>query len=315
MLDAKEIESAIPSYKETLGEIGRQLGLRKKAMTRRVLFMIWPPIVAAVSLVVLSYTYKAGLLNENWKYMNVILAAIGVWLLFSIIYYYILSFIFGIEKRIWVDSFFDKKNLDTKDSWRIAKKLFWPYLRLQFESFLRYVLPAIVIFYLVLFEVVVPLSRQSWFKESDVLPVVIMLPTFIIAIYFYYLRVILRYIPFVFLDRYGTDQFSYSGLFKEMRKLKKIESTRTHTRTLLAHLSSDIITGLTSAVGEKVQEGLGQFGAVGKAFGVATRIMGEEVAKQTTAVGKIVAVYMLYQFARQKMYNEPQHINDQLYKL
>lgn len=315
MTDVTGVETIFPSYNETMQEIGRQLSLRRGTMTKRVIFMIWPPMLAVISLVLLNYFYKAGLLKDDWQYANILLVAIAAWILFSIFYYYILSFIFDIEKRIWVDSFFDKKNLDPKDSWKIAKRLFWPYLRLQFEAFLRYLLPAIVAFFVFAVYVLTPLSRQRWFMENSVLPVIVMLPSFIMAIYFYYLRVILRYLPFVFLDRYGTDQFSYSGLFKEMRKLKKIEGAKTHTRTLLTHLSADIFTGFSSVAGAGVQAGLGQFGIVGKVLGVSARMTGEEAAKQVAAIGKIVTVYMLYQFARQQLYNEPQHINDGLYNI
>lgn len=315
MPDATEVEAVIPSYKETIQEISRQLSLRKGTMTKRVIFMIWPPMLAVISLVLVNYAYKAGLLREDWQYINILLVAIAAWIIFSIFYYYILSFIFDIEKKIWVDSFFDKKNLDPKDSWKIAKKLFWPYLRLQFEAFLRYLLPAIVAFFLFAVYILIPLTHQRWFIESSVSFAIVMLPTFIIAIYFYYLRVILRYLPFVFLDRYGTDQFSYSGLFKEMRKLKKIESAKTHTRTLLANLSSDIFTGFSSVAGAGVQAGLGRFGVVGEILGVSARMTGEEAAKQISAIGKIVTVYLLYQFARQQLYNEPQHINERLYNI
>ncbi len=312
--DVKKIELQFPTYKETVSQISGQLSLRKKILASRIIFLIWPPLVAAISLVLTGEAYKAGLIDKNWEYMNLLLGILAGWLIFSLLYYYILSFVFFIEKTVWVDSFFDKKNLDPKDSWRIAKRLFWPSIRLRLEIFMRYVLPVVILFYLFVTQV---FARLNNFMTGlgDYIIVAPLVISLIIGVYLYYIRVFTRYIPFIFLDRYGSADFSYSGIFKELRELKKIESTKTHTRTLLTHLTAGIFDETASVSLGPVQAGLAQFTVVGKVAGVVVRMIGEEAATQSTSIGKIVSVYMLYQFARQKLYGQSQHINEHLYSL
>lgn len=314
MEETKEIELSFPGYKETIQEIGRQLSLRKGILLKRILFLIWPPLISAISLVLINEAYQSGWLQTGWKHTNLLLGVAGFWLVFSLCYYYFFSFIFDIEKIIWVDSFFDKRNLDPKDSWRIAKKLFWPYFRLRLVIFVRYILPAAVLFYVYLFQVLLRFAGNS-IVNDDYLALGSIVASLIIGMYFYYLRVILRYVPFIFLDRHGTDNVFYSELFKEMKELKKIESTKTHTRALLAHLFSDVVNELVSANLVRTQRRLSYLGLPGKIAGVSVRMFGEETSRQVTSVGRSIAVYLLYRFVRQKVYGQAQYINESLYKL
>mgnify|MGYP000036948235 CR=1 FL=1 len=313
--DVQEIEQNFPGYKETAREIGKQLSLRKKLLVRRIFLLIWPIMVLAVASVIVSESYKAGWLQKDGPYTAGLLVVGGAWFCFSFCYYAVLSLIFNIEKLIWVDSFFDKRNLEPKDSWRIARKLFWPYFRLGIETFVRYVLPAFILFFLSFFLIIKYLVGGTMADAAYIPVVAIVIVTGAIIIYFYLLQVILRYLPFVFLDRYGEQNFSYSGLFVEMRKLKTVAANKTQMRALLTHLTADVVTEISSTALGVMQAGLGNFGIVGKILGSSVRVVGEETTKQITSLGRIVAVYMVYQFVRQQMYGQAQHVNENLYRL
>jgi hypothetical protein len=301
-----KFEESLPTYQETFQEIGRQIKSRKKMFLIRTLLIIWP--------VILLFILKEIFINENtlmeMPLSNIITATLSI--ILTLFYYAVLSSIFNIEKRIWVDSFFDKEILTSAQSWRIAIRLFFPNLKLSLMILLRYILTAIIL--CVLFIVIINFIILNRIPNIWIFWTNIFLVTSLF-LYFYYLKVRLRYIYFIFLDSYNTENFSYTGVFKEMNKFNQKYKEVTTARTLLFILGSQLINSISSQVLSGLQAGLGNFRIGGKILGSSMRIFGEELSKQLTSFSRMIAVYLLYKFIRSEIYGETQYTNRSVYDL
>ncbi len=309
----KEINTVDVTYREMVREAGRQLNLRKKALAWRSLFIIWPTMVAFILIFYFARLGGKEFLQAHPDY--VIPAVIGffIWVFFAIFYYVIITSIFAIEKRIWLDSFFDQRNLNPKDSWHIARKLFWPVFVLWLQMLLRfYLLP--FIFYSVF--VVAYVYFGADFSIPPVISISIISGGLLaLIIYFYYLKIKTRFLWFLFLDRYNTENFGYSLIFQEMKKLNEISKSETFKKALLVNLGADSLQAIANAMIKELQTGLSALGKGGELAGGLIRAYAEEASKQAISLGKIAAIYILYRFARQLLYNQPQTINENIYNL
>ena len=119
------------AYEGILQEIGKQIAQRKSLLLRRTILLVWPFLALIVVQVVMS--------TREAKDMSLwlVLSIMG-FIFFTICYACVMGAIFAIEKRIWVDSYFDKKNLTPSESWRIARRLLLPATRLVLRTALRY---------------------------------------------------------------------------------------------------------------------------------------------------------------------------------
>jgi len=108
-LNLKDIRtiSLPPSYREMLEEAGRQLLMRKKMLLERALLIIWPYCVFIIMFYFIGFNSFSTAL-----------------LVFSVVYSIMIRLLTNIEKRIWLDSYFDGKNLSQQQSWLIAKKIY-----------------------------------------------------------------------------------------------------------------------------------------------------------------------------------------------
>lgn len=300
-----------PTYKEMLQEIGRQLGLRKKIILWRVLIIIWPLLVMTV---VIYLLYKFSLLSPESpsKYQTTIIFV--TWLWFTLIYYFIMTVFFTIEKRIWIDSFFDQRNLDPKKSWHIAWKLFIPIVRLGWEIFWRFYLPwilAIVVIHVAALYILA-IYDSIYLMLS---PFVIFGEAGIVIFLLYYLKIKLQFTWFIFLDRYNKENFYYREVFEELGKLNQVSKTEVFKKSLVANIGADTSLAVSYMVIGAISEGLRQLGHTGGLLGSIFKVFSEEASKQVVSFGRIVSIYVLYRFARFTVYNEPQKINEYIYNL
>lgn len=301
-----------PTYKEILEQVGSQLKKRKNALLKRTLLITWPYIVFMLAVYFFDKYYNIETLPED-QMVTWVLIGISMFLL-CLIYTVIVSFIFNIEKRIWIDSYFDHKNLTLSESWRIAKKLFWPAVSFRFKILLYYYL--IPFFVLIACTILIAYNFYG-FDESFALIAFITVPVTVIMalIYSYYIKTKLRYTWFLFLDNYNHNH-SYSFLITEMKKLNNISKTDTFKKSLVTSLGTDSVNALTQIAVGTIYTGISMFGGeAGKLLGGITEIYGKELARQATDFGNISAQYILYRFARKELYGEEQTVNDSIYLL
>jgi len=308
---------SMPSYKEMLEEVGNQLKLRRSLLIRRTLFVIWPWILFVVSLLLSYGLEQAGTITvETSKlYMLLSLLVLGS---FALIYTAIARAIFSIEKHIWLDSYFDGKNLDQKASWRIAKKLFWPIFCLKLRLLWKfYLLPMTI--YVVAVGFVgyaaysLPLEERGW----PVLIFVIILFGGPIPIWFYnrfYLGFKTKFARFLFLDSYKHN-FSYKDFFEELEKLNNINKKEMFKKTLLTYFGADSLHTISQITISSIQKGINRLGRVGKVTGALTKPVLDELSRQAVHFGEIAAIYLLYRLARLSLHQKEQEVNNYIYNL
>ncbi|PIQ91522.1 MAG: hypothetical protein COV70_03285, partial [Parcubacteria group bacterium CG11_big_fil_rev_8_21_14_0_20_39_22] len=306
-----------PSYKEIFEEIGRQLKLRKSALFKRIFLITWPYILLIIVSYVLNliYDFKSFSQDQTFTYLKILIP----YLLVAAFYSSIVRFIFKIEKQIWIDSFFDKKNLEPSESWRIAKKLFWPAFAFRIKLWLRYYFIPIVVIIIafgLLIQVFVPTFNSSNSYEIILNSSLILFAVFVIGLvaYGYYLKTKLRYTYFIFLDKFGTAS-SYKSMLEEMNKLNNVSKSETFKKSLILSIGANSLNSIAQLAIESISFGVSQFGNTGKMVGNIMRVYGEEASRQATDLGNIAAQYVLYRFARKEVYGTEQEVNENIYKM
>ena len=300
----------VSSYSDLLREAGAQLGTRKKLLALRTLLLIWPVFIFAAVVLFGEKFFPQGKVPENFADPFWIAFLITGFLAF--VYYVFMSFIFEIEKRIWIDSFFDQRNLTSWESWRIARKLFFPTLGASWGILWRYYLPAFLVYAFLLVVFV-----GNAFFSSDIVQDTIVLTggAVLIMIYLVVVTMKLRFMWFVFLDRYGREAFSIKTLLMEMRALNAISKGEAFRKALVTELGSSALTVITKQMVRILQSGFGLLGYGGKIFGAFFGIFGKEFTKQAVDLGKIAALYVLYRHARIILHGTSQEVNEYIYNL
>ena len=312
------------TYQQILSEIGKHLNERKGLLFKRILLLTWPIIIVGVTTYLFLQGIDIGVIDKETPYLPYYIGGIGLMIFLSAIYYWIASIIFEIEKRIWIDAHFDGKNLHPDESWNIAKSLFGPSVKLWFSLLFRYVLTPVLAFFVIIACSIFLLPSTG----SNVVGLqigLIAVGSISLVIYFYFLRIRLRYLWFIFLDRYHDAGFSHDKIFTEVEELNEVNKSESFKKALVSQFGSDVAKSISNLIVQRLSSyvigagvglsrgGMGILGGGLGSFGVVARVLGEEGSKQITSYGKIIAFYLLYRQARQLKYGEAQ-INQE-YKL
>lgn len=310
-----------PTYKQMLQEIGKQLNLRKSLLLKRTLFISWPGLVLVALIWGWTKLDDAGMLDRVPETAIVpIMIAGGAFLLFAIVYMVIAGFMFEIEKQIWIDSYFDKKELAPKQSWKIAKKLFWPAFRLRVRIAWNYYLLPGLIFALLL------VGLGYWANKSGVsatyesniwvLGTILLLVFLLVAVvYSYYIRVKIRYAWFVFLDIYKGEPFDTRVVLSQMNALNTASKSASFKKALVTEIGTDSAQTIANLAVSTIGWGMSHIPGVGEVLGGLTKAYGQELTRQATSLGKISALYLLYRFARKELFGSEQVSNEYVYQL
>lgn len=311
-----------PTYSEMLKEMGTQLNARKSLLLKRVLFIIWP------GLLFLVFMFIGNKIDEGTQVGNFvesigktgIFVASAVYLLFAIIYMWIAGFLFEIEKQIWIDSHFDRKDLAPKESWNVAKKLFWPAFRLRLRIFWKYYLLPALIFVLILvgFGFWANNSAISATYQSNtwILAAILFLVFLIAAIvYSYYIKVKIRYSWFVLIDMYKGEPFDTRVVLSQMNALNAASKSASFKKALVTEIGTDSAQVIANLAVSTIGFGISQVPGVGQLLGGLTRAYGQELTKQAASLGKISAMYLLYRYARKELFGSEQVNNEYVYGL
>jgi hypothetical protein len=305
-----------PTYRQMLEEMGRQLSERRSALFKRVFLITWPFLLLIVALFILNEIYDFNSIPSGQSTGWVILLILYIFV--AVVYSTIIRFIFEIEKQIWVDSYFDQKNLTLSQSWNLAKRLFWPAIVFRFRiSVQYYLIPMLVaIISVVVIVYFVTLLLGAGDASVGIISYFIAIILFLIGIfgYSYYIRTKLRYVWFIFLDKFGSD-FSYNSAIEEMNNLNRISKSEIFKKSLILNIGTDSINSLARSIIGTISYGMSSFGNTGKMLGGLMRVYGEEASRQATDLGNISAHYILYRFARKEAYGTEQRVNENLYRL
>ncbi|OGE79722.1 MAG: hypothetical protein A2660_01530 [Candidatus Doudnabacteria bacterium RIFCSPHIGHO2_01_FULL_45_18] len=323
-------EQLNPTWNLIFQEIGKQLHDRSGLLAKRVLLIFIPALVIIFLIQLLARIST----QSSFGSISIQLFVSGVLTVVVVLFITaILNSILKIEQVIWLDSYFDGKNLTPKESWRIARKLYWAWSYVQFKLFYRYYLWVILAF--------VGLSVLGFytFAVSDFAKSasggILGLLAFIFIVILgsvslfltRYLKIKLSYIPFIFLDRYHGESVHssdfWNGFFSEMRELNKLSQGDSFNKNVMLEIGADLAMTVVEHVAGQIQYGFELAGGVlPSGVGAAVAAAGTTVTRGIAEVGhriilfaKLTGRYVLYRYAFQKMHNKPYNINEYIYSL
>lgn len=313
-----------PTYKEIIKEIGAQIIARKKLLLLRTGMIIWPVLLAIILGYGANSFYGEQYLEQViFSFPNILY--IIAYIVLAIIYMSIVGFIFEIEKRIWIDSFFDKKEISGKVSWGLAKKLLWPAIIFRFNIFFKYYFVPLMILLVIIFVPPVLVITNSIDLSSNTILFsyfgVMIASIIAFIIYNYYLRIKLRFSWFVFLDMYKGGKLEINTIYEKMNLLNVTAKSEGFKKALILTVGVDSIKAITTQLVVIMTEGLKAvsmgipgLGNAGRALGDLTQAYGQALIKQVTSYAEIVSIYILYRTAHQQTYGKEQEVNDYIYE-
>lgn len=293
------------TYKKTVQEVLDQFKNKESSLGKKITLLIVPPTVVFVfastlGIYILSTADRSGngdILSTTS--LQIIWAMLGLFAV-AILYYIVMSSLFFIEKLIWVDSQYDKKTLSEGAGWHIAKKLFWPSQLVRIQLFFLYYIPGMIVAAALVY-ICVLVSRfiENVGVSGQFLGIANIIIATLLVIYFYALKIKLKFLWFIFLDFYAQPDYSFFTLIKEVKLLNTIDREKVRSRAVVIELLSDIV-GTTGG------RGVGQ---------TARRVVANEPLRQASLFARTVAYYSLYRHVRTLAHNNPQFVNEALYQL
>lgn len=303
----KEIDS---SYTAVFHEVGQQIRLRKQALFIRSLLIAFPIIIVVPYFTYLYSSPSLEVMTESGglkPLLNGLLVAAVVLFYASAIIIYT-----AIEKRVWLDSYFDKKNLTSRGSKRVALKLLPQVFVLGLRIFFRYILPPIIL----LFAVWVALASIRENINGYLYIFLFLLPVALLVTYYkLFLPIKLRFLWFLFLDTYQSRRLSYWKIFRVMKLLNKAGRNEQVLKALSYKVGADITQNIVDVILNQMAMGFSGFGKTGGVLGKIAQGMAGTYSKQLLSYAQLTANYILYREARQSVYTEPQAVNISLYDL
>ncbi len=327
--------STNPSWDEIFQEIGKQLRTRSGLLAKRVFKISFPTLVA---LFLILFFGKLTQFNVNpseafiqfqissilWG--SIILVAI---LTFTIIYVAILK----IEQAIWLDSYFDKVNLTPEESQRISKRLYGGWRSLQYRIFCKYYIWVILTIAAILYAWIYIIVISDFGRSlSPAFTQTLSSTLFIgggigIVSWVRYLKIKLSYVPFIFLDRYDTQQASsskfWNDFFDELNQLNVVSKEESFKKNVLIELGGDTAMTLVEFISRRIQTGFNLAGSalpsttgafVGTAGYTMTRA-GTEITHRVIMFAKLTGRCVLYRYAYKNIHGKKHHINKYVYDL
>ena len=317
------VEDTIPNstsesinYKDLMVEAGKQLGLRKKDILKRVILATWPMMIFLPCFVLSIMYFQTHKSDADITREAPYSAVLVIGAIFAILYGAIIRTIFSTEKRIWIDSFFDQKPLTSQQSWRIARKLFFPSIFFRVNLFLRYYAIVWVVYFGSLTALIVA-AVQNIMWPWWLFPLILLGFPIVMWIYsHYYLQARLRFAWFLFVDTYGMTEGSFRNIVSELNKLNKISTTDSFKKALVAEIGSDSAVIITNTTIGLILNGISLANSkVGAIISSVVRVPAEEMASQSADFAKMAANYLLYRKAKELAGEETQFVNEKIYSL
>lgn len=299
-------------YKEIVGQIGQQLKDRQGLIAKRVAFISLPLIISATCLI---YANNIGDGLNLSGGSTAVIAIIGlVTMVFTFPWAIIMGQIFKIERLIWIDSFFDNEKLDNKQSWKMAKKLFFPSVKLDILIFLKYYLLAILAALGLVAGYFALIAADVFEFNVGIFILMIILLPILVMIYSYFVKIRLRYVPFLLIDTFGSESFSTKALLKESKELNKVMKSDEFKKMLVTILGAEVLESAVNTIIGTMSGASSRAGGVAGAAGAASGMYASEVVAVIRSYAQIVVYYIYYRVARQLKYGAAQVKNETLYK-
>jgi len=304
-------------YQYILFIIKDQIPKRSKLIAKRTAIITWPALIY-----IGIFSFLQGL---NEATLRLLMIATP----FILVYVLLFSHLFSIEQTIWIDSYFDGKDLEPSISLKIARKLFWKTLSIRMVLFIRYyLLPttllilALAYFCYLVFQpnslaVIIPdvLKARSENPNLAILLIYFTVIAILSWVYIYYISIKLRYVWFIVLDNYGNPYFSTHELLTTMRQLNNISKSDSFKKSLLIHIGADTVKAVADNVIWAGLSAINKMGKSGKIFSGVSGGYATEVTNQISSYSKKIGDYILYRSAHLVMTGSTQQVNEHVYRL
>lgn len=301
-----------PSWNEIFKEVGLQLKSRSGLLSKRVLLVISTVLLVFIGARLLFFLNPSFLQNSSIDSQIEIVFWVTLGIIFITITTIISMAIAKIERTVWLDSYFDGEKLTPEESWKISKKLYLPWSKLQSKLFLKYyswIFVAGLGLFLLLYILMSDFGRQLSVNFIIITWSSLFIITGISLIFWTrYLKIKLSYAPFVFLDMYNgsfTEQF-WSECFSELEKLNKVSEGESFKKNVLLELGADASVTLIQFISTQMRLGFG-LSIIGLA--------GKEVGIRIIYYAKLTGRYVLYRFAFKNIHGNTHHVNQFIYSL
>ena len=290
--------SISPDYKNIIKEIAKFLYQKKFLLARRVIVLIWPFIILFFSFPLFKLLNGNKEIDSSSPIAVIIILFIIIWGLFSLIWINLQRIFLFIEKIIWIDSFYDKKSLSDKESRKISKKLIksvvFNYLKLFFNY---YIFGYIIYFALVILTFLIMIKWTNNVTAFSFFIFLVFGPL-VSWVYFYYIDIKLRYFWFIYLDRFGGEDFSFKKIKKEMLNLNKVAKSEAFKKILVSNFGIASINSISKGIVNLLTFHLSKLGDLGKTTSQSINYFTTEYTNQATSIGRIITKYLLYKNAR-----------------
>ncbi len=319
-----------PTWTEIFQNIGVQLHKRSGMLAKRVLRSSALGLASIFIISLFVRLFDLGIFEKIFfndsNFIGVPIILYGtISLIVIIIITIVLMTLVKIEQFIWLNSYFDGKNLSAGESWKIAKKLYWDWSYFQFKLFYRYyfwvILAALIFlsswFYLFVFS---SFAKSSGFIA--ILSPLVFIGGFVgLVLWQRYIKIKISFAPFLFIDKYNSEQIRSSHFwrifFKEMKNLNKINKVDSFKKNVLLEIGADTAVTFEQYIIAQIYKGFSMAaevlpsapGAVMGALRDTTAIATSEVAYRIIMFGKLAGRQVLYNFAFKTLYGQKKLIN------
>lgn len=305
------------TFTETAKQIFARLNERKYLLLQRALLAVWP---ALVTLAVAYAFWGANVSNENggeaiWASIQARPIegwVVGALIVFSMVWGAVANAVLSIERVIWVDSYFDGKNLAPKESLRIARRLFPSAVRVWIWSWFRYWFPQLV--FLVLAGAAI--AGAAFAGVEPVILLVAGITTLIVlAFWSFFVGVKLRNLWFIFLDHHDGAHVETRVIADELDRLNATMKTKEFAKYVLSVAGVDTLAALTKMIAALAAQASGASKFLDRTVvGQGVKIYGQAVAAQAQAFARAIAAYVFYRAARAHL-GSGQAVNERVYAL
>jgi hypothetical protein len=307
------------TFTETAKQIFARLNERKYLLLQRALLAVWPGLVTLAA----AYAFWGNALANEESGGEIIWASIqarphegwivGALLLASMVYGALANAVLSIERIIWVDSYFDGKNLSPAESLRVARRLFPSAVRLWVWSFFRYWLAPLA------FLALAPIGLLfAWYAGSfvDVFGVVVILGVFIVFLVWSYLVTLrTRNLWFLFLDHHDGERADTATIPAELDRINRETKTKEFLKYVGSTVGVDSLAGLVKVIASLGAQASGASRVLDRTvLGQGVKMYGQALAAQAQSFARVIAAYVFYRAACQRL-GLGQKVNERVYAL
>jgi hypothetical protein len=311
------------TFTETAKQIFARLNERKYLLLQRALLAIWPALLT----ILLAYAFWGSAVDNEENGLELIFASVaarpmegwivGGMLLASIVYGVIINAALSIERIIWVDSYFDGKNLSPQESFRVARRLLPSAVRFWIWSWFRFWLLPLAAFAGSL-ALAVLVGSGAFGGRADA--VLWGLGTGLAGIvgfivWSFYLSIRLRNLWFLFLDHHDGERVETEKMVEEMDRINHETKTKEFLKYVASVAGVDTVTGLTKMVLSLGSQVSGASKFLDRTLaGQGVKMYGQALAAQAQSFARAIAAYVFYRAARTRL-GLGQAVNEKVYAL